>query len=226
MRHRWVFALLLLATGFGAGVWLALEFRDARAEPTCKTGDLDGDGRLGVADALHLLTHIFIEPVPLVPCPSDAPPIVPVSTVFLVRHAEKEGGVDPGLTPAGQARAERLATVFAHVPAAGLHLISSDWTRTVETLAPLAAAKELEILRIPTRNRTIVEAAESTAQAIRELPPGSVTVVAHHSFTNTPILQALGVEDPSGISWTDYDNLIVVQLRGQEAPQLIPLTYP
>ena len=63
----------------------------------------------------------------------------PLTTVILVRHAEKKlepDNQDPDLTPEGSARAQEIARVFA---GAGINAIyATQYKRTQQTVKPLA----------------------------------------------------------------------------------------
>jgi broad specificity phosphatase PhoE len=153
----------------------------------------------------HLLAALtLILPVPVTGKAAQAP-AAPV-TVFVVRHAEKgPENPDPSLSADGRKRAEALARVLrdARISAAFV----SEFKRTRETVAPLAAAGELTIEAIP------ATALDSLVRRIRALPPGSRAVVASHSN-----LVHLIVEKLSGIKLTpltdlDYDRLVVVTLQ-------------
>ena len=61
----------------------------------------------------------------------------PATTVILVRHAEKEGGDDPALTPDGRAGAAELARVVG--PSRPAALFATELRRTQETVAPWPA---------------------------------------------------------------------------------------
>jgi hypothetical protein len=59
-----------------------------------------------------------------------------VTSVYLLRHAERPGGQDPDLTPEGQQRAQELVRVLKNVPVAAVY--STDTNRTRQTAQPLA----------------------------------------------------------------------------------------
>ncbi len=138
----------------------------------------------------------------------------PVTTIYLVRHAEKDptpGVADPLLTPAGQTRAQALARKLA-----GKHpvaLFTTDTRRTRATLAPLALATHLTPL--------VYSPKEADAFAIRLYKeyPGHTVVVVGHSNTLLPLLAALGVKVPMlEIKDEEYSYLFKVELReGQPA---------
>jgi broad specificity phosphatase PhoE len=64
--------------------------------------------------------------------------------LILFRHAEKEqdGGADPDLSAEGKQRAERLAVLLKDVAIDELY--ATPYKRTIQTLAPLAAAGRLK----------------------------------------------------------------------------------
>ena len=158
------------------------------------------------------------------PAPDPPVPLEPV-TVIAVRHAEKDlaDPVDPELTERGQARARELARVLQ---SAGVtHLFSTDTRRTRQTLAPLAAALDLEVeLYSPATLDSFVE-------QVAGLRPGSVAVVSGHSNTTPGLVLALGgrVEGVVSLRGTpalkdsEYDRLFVSVLspRGVENPPAV-----
>ncbi len=114
------------------------------------------------------------------------------TVVFLVRHAEKaeEPRRDPGLTPAGRDRAEALAEVLASARLTGI--VTSQFTRTRATAAPVARAAGLEPVRIRYRAGDFAAHGEQVAAAIRERFAGGVVLVVGHSDTIPAIVRALG----------------------------------
>ena len=135
-----------------------------------------------------LLTGLVLVARAYQEAPSAAPAAVELATVVLVRHAEKatDDPRNPSLSPAGQLRAEGLATLLgAAQPTA---LIASEYKRTHETLAPLAQRTGREITARPARD------VAGLVAALRAAPAGSLTVVAGHSNTVPAIARGLGVE--------------------------------
>jgi broad specificity phosphatase PhoE len=145
-------------------------------------------------------------------CPAVAGP--PATTIYLVRHAEKDltpSVADPALTPAGEARAQALARKLAKAhPDA---LFTTDTRRTRATLAPLAQATGLTPL--------VYSPKEPDAFAIRLYKEyaGHTVVVVGHSNTLLPLLAALGVKAPMlEIKDEEFDYLFKVEMReGQPA---------
>src|SRR4051812_14663267 len=70
-------------------------------------------------------------------------------TLFLVRHAEKasDGGNDPGLSAAGQQRAQALARMLKDAGIAAI--FTTEFKRTQATAAPLAEATHVTAMIIP-----------------------------------------------------------------------------
>jgi len=65
-------------------------------------------------------------------------------TILLVRHAEKvDDSQDPELSPQGKERVQRLVKAIGKYKPGGF--FSTDFKRTCDTLAPLAAKREKKI---------------------------------------------------------------------------------
>lgn len=145
--------------------------------------------------------------------PAPQPRAEVVTTIFLVRHAEKDptpGLKDPPLTEAGQQRAEALRDVMRPYPLMALY--STDTTRTRATLAPLAAARGLDVWLYEARQP------EALVGMLRERHPGQTVLVVGHSNTLLPLIDALGAPRPvPELSDTDYDYLFEVTLHSESA---------
>jgi broad specificity phosphatase PhoE len=169
------------------------------------------------ASLLHIVLSISMLLVAL--GPAGAKP--PVTTIYLVRHAEKDltpGLADPPLTPAGETRAQLLGKRLAHRhPAA---LFTTDTRRTRATLAPLAQATGLVPL--------IYNAQDPSALAIRLYKEyaGRTVVVVGHSNTLLPLLTALSVATPmQEIKEEEFDYLFKVELRPGQPARLTVSRY-
>jgi broad specificity phosphatase PhoE len=150
------------------------------------------------------------------------------TTVFLVRHAEKaeEGDpsfdpqrpADPPLSAAGQARAEALARTLEE---AGVTAIfASEFARTGQTVAPLAARVGIEVSVHPARD--VAGLVDLIATAHR----GGVIVIAGHSNTVPALVEALGggAVAPIEEGW-EYDNLYVVSIGATGGALVSTLKY-
>ena len=168
---------------------------------------------------LRLLPLLLLVAVGSLPVQAqDAAPTV----FFLVRHAEKQTGSDPSLTPEGQARAEALREALRD---AGVqHLVASQFARTQQTTQPLAEALGLPVETRPLDTADAVASARHVIRALADDYRGQTVLVAGHSNTIPAMIGALmGTEMPE---WDerDYDNLIVVILDG-DTPRLIRARY-
>lgn len=124
--------------------------------------------------------------------PVEAAPTAPrlSCTLVLVRHTEKAkiGGRNPELSEAGQARAQALASMFAH--AGVTTLLHSGLTRTRDTVAPLADRLRLDSQAISPMDM------DAWIGRLTEAGPDDVVVVAGHSNTVPALAWAFGVELP------------------------------
>ena len=131
----------------------------------------------------------------------------PVTTVIIVRHAEKEAVPpdDPPLSPEGILRAQTLAHVVAN---AGIDVIfATELQRTQATVAPAAVDYGIIPVIIPSINTG------ELVSAINSEHKGKEILVAGHSNTIPGILEAMGVPEPPVIADSDYDDLFVVHIR-------------
>jgi broad specificity phosphatase PhoE len=144
----------------------------------------------------------------------------PLTTVILVRHAEKNiepNNPDPDLTPGGQERARELARMFGR---AGVNAIyATQYKRTQQTVKPLA-------------DRTGVAArlvdAKQTAQLAKEILTnhrGQTIFVAGHNNTVPQIIEALGGDALPDIPESEYDNLFIVIIYRSGKAKVIKLKY-
>lgn len=131
--------------------------------------------------------------------------------VLLVRHAEPliDGSADPGLSPAGLARAQALA---AAVRDAGVTaILTSDYRRTRETAQPAALALGLSPVIISARGGFNAHITALTA-AVRGHRSGAVLVVGHSD--TVPILIAMLGGPPVGdLCQSSFDRLFTLTLE-------------
>ncbi|WP_426059362.1 SixA phosphatase family protein [Hymenobacter sp. B1770] len=143
----------------------------------------------------------------------------PVTTVYIMRHAEKDltpGLADPLLTPVGEARARALHQQLRRVKPAAL--FTTDTKRTRATLAPLAAATKL----MP----QVYDAPAALAEQIRRNYVGKTVVVVGHSNTLLPLVTSLGAQAPlSEIKDEEYSYLFEVRIADGTAPTVKVMQY-
>ena len=143
------------------------------------------------------------------PRSANAPDRTGITTVILVRHAEKaaEPAADPPLTAEGVARAQALVEAVRGMPVTAI--VSTDFMRTRATAAPLAARLGLTPEIVDPRLR---DHARLVAEGILARHRGETVVVVGHSNTVPDIVAALGATRPPPICDAEYDNLYVVRV--------------
>ncbi|MEO0424179.1 MAG: S41 family peptidase [Pseudomonadota bacterium] len=150
----------------------------------------------------------------------------PLTTVILVRHAEK-GSTPPGdppLTAAGQARAEAIAQLLARaeVTASVDAVYASPYERTRETARPLAVLAGVAISAYDPRDSEAIAARVLTEHA------GGTVLVVGHSNTLPSLVDAFGGEQPAPpIEDDEYDNLYVLSVPSPPGQaSVLRLTLP
>lgn len=153
--------------------------------------------------------------------PEAAADANPVTTVILVRHAEKTTArQDPALTPRGSARANELARVLADVKLDAIY--TTPYQRTRMTAAPVAARAKL----VPVEVMAAAEAyATELVSTIRQKHVGGTVLVVGHSNTTPEVLKALGIADPVTIEDGEYDRLFIVTLTNNAPPRMLALRF-
>jgi len=125
--------------------------------------------------------------------------------VFVVRHAERadepaRNQQDPGLSPAGEARAAKLVTMFADADVRGIYI--TKYRRTQDTAKPLAARLKITPELMP----------ESVSGLIAELKTRhtkDVVLLVAHSTTIPGIIKGFGGPAVS-LDESDYSSFFVV----------------
>ena len=130
------------------------------------------------------------------------------TTYYLVRHAEKTAEKpDPGLTAAGQQRAQDLAARLKDVKLTKIY--SSDYIRTRDTAAPIAAAQKLEV--------TLYDPRDLEGFSKQLLDEKGHILVVGHSNTTPSLSELLGGEAGEPIvEATEYDRLYILERRGDK----------
>lgn len=128
-------------------------------------------------------------------------------TVVIVRHPETgpATATEPPtipLTPAGRQRAELLVQTFHDIRFT--HIFATHTTRARQTVEQVAAVQKLQVVQLPApgsmlagqpvTDSTLRQAAiEPIANAVLQLPAGSVVLIAANSDNIYGILNRLGV---------------------------------
>ncbi|HTK32878.1 MAG TPA: phosphoglycerate mutase family protein [Candidatus Saccharimonadaceae bacterium] len=172
-------------------------------------------GAMAVAHAVHAAPVPRAAPAEVVAAVDTA-----LTTVYVVRHAEKNAvfaGADPPLSEAGARRADALARALAdaHVTT----ILTTHFARTRDTVRPLAAATGDSITVFDQTDAARVAAEVWTRHA------GEAVLVVGHSDTVPAIVRALAGRDVPPYREGEFDRLYVVVRRGAERPVLLALRY-
>jgi len=129
-----------------------------------------------------------------------------LTTFILIRHAEKadDGTRNPGLTAEGEARAEKFQALFAEAGVTAIY--STPYKRTQNTVAPLAAALNMEVNKYDPRSMDFLK-------EIMEKHKGGTIVISGHSNTTPFVTNNLIGEDRfKQLSEKEYGNIYMVTI--------------
>lgn len=144
----------------------------------------------------------------------------PVTTVILVRHAEKKPepmNQDPDLTPAGYARAQEIARIFGDAGVTSIY--ATQYKRTQQTVKPLSDRVGVPITLLQS-NQT-----DELVKRIQTSLRGQTIFVSGHNNTVPAIASALSGESFSTIPDTEYDNLFIVTIYRFGKAKVLKLRY-
>jgi broad specificity phosphatase PhoE len=142
-----------------------------------------------------------------------------VTTVILIRHAERNNPTaanpDPRLNTAGKARAKKLIHVIGQ---SGIKAIyNSHFVRSRETARPLAAHLGLSPI--------VMDEPPQIKSDILSNHTGQTVLVIGHSDTIPDLIKRLGAGSIPAIDDSEFDNLFIVKVFGQERASVTRLKY-
>jgi len=144
----------------------------------------------------------------------------PVTTVILVRHAEKKiepANPDPDLTPEGVERAQEIAREFG---GAGINAIyATQYKRTQETVKPLSDHTGVPVTVLDS-NQT-----NELLKRIQTTHRGQTIFIAGHNNTVPAMVSELSGETYPTIPDTEYDNLYIVTIYRSGKAKVLKLKY-
>lgn len=144
----------------------------------------------------------------------------PITTVILVRHAEKKiepENPNPDLAPAGQARAQELVHILGDAGITAIY--ATQYARTQQTVQPLADSLKLPVTRIDSKNT------QGLIEQITTKQRGGVVFLAGHNNTVPAIIGALGGGEFPVIPESEYDNMFVVTIHRFGKASVVKLKY-
>ncbi len=154
-----------------------------------------------------------------------------VTTVFLVRHAERDTtppAPDPPLNEAGKLRAQELARLLGKCGIKAI--IPSQFLRTQQTAEPLAKQLGLTPTPIPVNPNPAnpQEVSEQSVKAITakiEQHRGQTVLVVGHGNSVPAVIKALGGDLIPTIGEKEFDNLFVVTIYRKGKAKVLHLKY-
>ena len=144
----------------------------------------------------------------------------PVTTLILIRHAEKiidPNNTDVDLNADGHARAQELVRMFADAGITAIY--ATQYKRTQETVKPLADHLGLPINQVNAKNT-----GDLLAQ-IRAQHSGQTIFIACHNNTVPEIIAAAGGPQYPIIPESEYDNLYIVTVYRTGKAKVVKLKY-
>lgn len=146
------------------------------------------------------------------------------TTVIVVRHAEKANAEerDPLLSPAGQARAEALASALESAGVSAIYV--TQFKRNHATAEPLAKR-----LGVPVTERPIAgdvpAYARDLAREVLAQQAGKTVLIVGHSNTVPDLVQAFSGTKVAPLTEADFDNLFVVVVPASGPARLVKARY-
>ena len=144
----------------------------------------------------------------------------PVTTVILVRHAEKKlepNNQDPDLTPEGIERAQEIGRVFAD---AGINAIyATQYKRTQQTVKPLSDRTGVAVTLLDSKQTN------ELLKRIQTTYRGQTVFIAGHNTTVPAIVSELSGEPYPPIPESEYDNLYLVTIYRFGKAKVVKLKY-
>lgn len=142
---------------------------------------------------------------------------------YVVRHADRDGGLDGLKSPEGTDRAEALADLLDGVEITAV--FSTDTVRTRSTAQPLADRLGLVI--------TLYEDPVELSTAVLEEHEGEIVLIVGHSNTVPQIVTELGGVVPAAlpldgfgyIHEDDFDNLVFLLFHEDRGAGVVHSTY-
>ena len=144
----------------------------------------------------------------------------PVTTVILVRHAEKliePNNQDPDLSSEGFERAQEIARVFGE---AGINAIyATQYKRTQQTVKPLSDRTGVPV-KLLQSNQT-----DELVNQLQTTNRGQTVFIAGHNNTVPAIVSALSGQTYPNIPESEFDNLYIVTIYRFGKAKVVKLKY-
>jgi broad specificity phosphatase PhoE len=146
------------------------------------------------------------------------------TTVILARYADRADGEgnNPGLSAAGQARAEELARVLGEVDVvAGVDAIfATQYRYTQETAEPLA-----QRLRLPVQVVDVTDVKALLERILTDYKGKVILIVTHTEPLPVLIRELHGSKKVPALAAEEYDNLYIVSIPWYGKVKTLRLKY-
>jgi phosphohistidine phosphatase SixA len=144
----------------------------------------------------------------------------PITTIILVRHAEKKiepNNPDPDLTPAGELRAQEIARMFGVSDIDAIY--ATQFKRTQQTVKPLSDRTGVPV--------TILESGKTDelTKRLQTIHRGQTVFIAGHNNTVPALVSALSGETFPVIPESEYDNLFIVTVYRFGKAKVVKMKY-
>ena len=141
----------------------------------------------------------------------------PLTTVILVRHADRTGTVDQ-LNADGLSRAQELSRILDELDISAIYVSTAN--RTQQTANPIAAQLSIpvEIYNAGNLNALVDD--------ITSNHKGEIILIVGHSNTVGPTMGLLGVTPtPPDIPHDEFDHLYIVTRDAHSIPRMLKMEY-
>jgi phosphohistidine phosphatase SixA len=153
-----------------------------------------------------------------------------VTTVFLIRHAEKAEAPreDPPLNDSGRLRSQALSRILGQSDIKAIY--TSQYQRTIQTAEPLAKQLGITATSLPLK-MSQSNPREVSEQSIKEITgkiyerAGEASLVIGHSNTIPEVIKMLGGDNVPKIDEQKFDDLFVVTIFAKGKAKVVHLKY-
>lgn len=136
----------------------------------------------------------------------------PVTTIYLLRHAEKANSTpDTALSEIGMQRALKWANYFKDIPVEAIY--TTNYQRTRQTVAPLATAKGL--------NPQLYKPQDALADVIAANKGKTIVIAGHSNTIPAAINNLIGEKIYTDIAEDEFDNLYKITMSGNTITHIL-----
>ncbi|MDH5365601.1 MAG: histidine phosphatase family protein [Cyclobacteriaceae bacterium] len=168
---------------------------------------------------MQLKKHFIILIIITLPFISLAQSDIGLTTIVLVRHAEKvkNDSPDPELSSAGIERALRLKQLFINADISAIY--STNYKRTKNTVLLLAEALDLKVEMYDPRDNKI------TKQLLNNHEGETILVSGHSNTTPQLVNTLINQEKYKSLDENEYGKIFIVTISNQEETKVVELSY-